>query len=82
MTVQHLYLCFANISCIFSYSVTPNDDDEDSVPIDLDLDNDTGHHSDSELDLEDDIGLSGESTQPMYILPLYSLLASDKQKKV
>lgn len=54
------------------------DDEEDSVPVDHD---DSGNHSDSDLDLED-AGLSGECSQPLYVLPLYSLLSSEKQKKV
>lgn len=64
----------------YSYSVSPMIDEEDSVPVDLDPD--SGNLGDSDLELDTEVTGLGESSQPMYVLPLYSLLSSDKQKKV
>ena len=69
-----------------SYSVTPKDDienkeqkyhDPDLSDDDLELDD-----LDLDVDTEELDGDAGGCTQPLYVLPLYSLLSSDKQASV
>ncbi|WAR02924.1 DHX37-like protein, partial [Mya arenaria] len=81
-----------NIS-LDSYSVSAIDDEEqqDQVMDDLDDTDDRGIHDntddvsyqDNTDDLDpDDPGHTEGSSQPVYVLPLYSLLPTDKQAKV
>jgi len=67
-----------NVLSFLSYESSGMIDEEDSVPVDLD----TGNHGDSDLDSDEEVTGFADSSRPMYVLPLYSLLASDKQKKV
>ena len=65
--------------CFFRYSTTPTDDTQD------DLNEMAGDESDDELDDDEDdgINLSGVTNmQPLWVLPLYSLLSSQEQAKV
>ncbi|KAH3887884.1 probable ATP-dependent RNA helicase DHX37 [Dreissena polymorpha] len=77
-----------------SYSVSPLDDEEEQekshLDLDLELDGNEGttddaaadgHHSDA--DDADDLSESrGDCSQPLYVLPLYSLLSTERQAKV
>ncbi|XP_053375009.1 probable ATP-dependent RNA helicase DHX37 isoform X2 [Mercenaria mercenaria] len=70
-----------------NYSVSPLDEEaEREGGSDLDLsddDNDLGNQGDVE---DDDLGIENvhvtECSQPLYVLPLYSLLSTQKQRKV
>lgn len=63
----------------FSYAATPTDDTQDDL-IEM-----AGDGSEDDLNDDDDDGiyLSGvTSLQPLWVLPLYSLLSTQKQAKV
>lgn len=63
----------------FRYSLVPNDDTEGDI-MDGDLNSDDNL---DDNDDEDDEFVGGSiSTQPLWVLPLYSLLPSHKQAKV
>jgi HrpA-like RNA helicase len=74
-------------SLLYSYSVAPIDEEaEMEGGSDLDLsddENDLGNHDDVD---DDDLGIenvkASECSQPLYVLPLYSLLSTQKQAKV
>jgi len=65
--------------------VSPLDDEDqaESSTFDLEVDDYLGN---DDLDNEGDPDLGkqaeGESSRPMYVLPLYSLLSTDRQKRV
>ena len=67
-----------------SYSVSALDDEEQEEQglDDLDETDDLGHQGDDpDLDLSN-VTRSEVKSQPMYVLPLYSLLSTDRQAKV
>lgn len=75
-------------SLFLSYSVSPLDEEaeREGGSSDLDLsddEDDLGNHGDADED--DDLGIDNdnvtECSQPLYVLPLYSLLSSDRQAK-
>lgn len=73
------YLVHWNLWIIFSYSAFPvNENDTDNDDIDDDDDDEFDSIND-----DDGIDLRGISNlQPLWVLPLYSLLSSEKQAKV
>lgn len=59
----------------------PGDDTEADLH-DVDSDSETRGNADSEDDSENEEFLVESNSQPLWVLPLYSLLSSDKQSKV
>lgn len=65
---------------MFSYSVIPTDDTYDLID-EYDTENNSNEDEDEE-DVIDLMGLKTNTTQPLWVLPLYSILSSREQAKV
>jgi len=63
------------------YSVMPQDEEAEHRGDEEEGDALAARHNDDELD-SDDEGWTGGNEQPLHVLPLYSLLSTDKQQKV
>ncbi|CAI9590865.1 unnamed protein product [Staurois parvus] len=68
-----------------NYSALPLDEGDEDREAGGDIDDDEGEGSDSDLDLGDggsDEDEKADSSLPLYVLPLYSLLAPERQAQV
>ncbi|XP_069476219.1 probable ATP-dependent RNA helicase DHX37 [Ambystoma mexicanum] len=68
-----------------NYSTAPVDEGDEDREAGVDDDDDDAGGSDIDLDLSNagsDEGKSSDSSMPLYVLPLFSLLAPEKQAKV